>query len=116
MSAFNDADQLDDPIAPDPTQLHKRKNSDSPYAIATAYTGTTGPNQYFEPKSPVKSALAVAWGRADPEPFEEFSAGGYSAAPSTYAESVESLEDGVPSGRSRGREDGMPFPPAPRPP
>jgi len=91
MSAFNDADQLDqldDPTAPDPTQLHRRKNSDSPYAIATTYIGTTGVNRHSEP----------------PEPFEEFSAGGYSAAPSTHAESVES-EDGAPGGRSRARED-----------
>ncbi|KAF9512584.1 hypothetical protein BS47DRAFT_1045337 [Hydnum rufescens UP504] len=103
MSAFNDADQLDDPTAPDPTQLHRRKNSDSPYAIATTYIGTTGVNRYSEPlKSPVKSALAEAWGRADPEPFEEFSAGGYSAAPSTYAESVES-EEGAPSGKISGK-------------
>lgn len=84
------------------TLLHARKNSNSPYDVAAVYSGTTlvgnalnpnpadiggasssppGSGKFYgsstgSAKSP-KSALAEAWGRADPEPFEDFSAGGY---------------------------------------
>jgi hypothetical protein len=57
----------------------------SPYAIAL---NTEVANSYGQPPSPTyaskkkaspkKSALAEAWGIAEPEPFEEFSAGRYS--------------------------------------
>lgn len=69
---------------------HARKNSNSPYDVAAVYTGQqlVGNNPNYlpndgAPKSPQKSALAEAWGRADPEPFEEFSAGGYVAGQNT---------------------------------
>lgn len=99
MRAFNDdpSDSQAFSLTRD-TLRHARKNSSSPYDIAGLYSGAAGANlvgNNLNPnpsdigfssrdnayiggtaKSP-KSALAEAWGRADPEPFEEFSAGGY---------------------------------------
>lgn len=92
MRAFNDSDaptassDAGDATLTRDALRHARKNSNSPYDVAAVYTGRTlvGNNPNYNPheglpKSPPKSALAEAWGRADPEPFEEFSAGGYTA-------------------------------------
>ncbi|KDQ16270.1 hypothetical protein BOTBODRAFT_64891, partial [Botryobasidium botryosum FD-172 SS1] len=45
---------------------------DGPYGAAAGYYASSGSKK---PKSPKEDVLAAAWGRADPEPFEEFSAG-----------------------------------------
>jgi len=92
MRAFNDSDapnassDAGDAALTRDALRHARKNSNSPYDVAAVYTGhkLVGNNPNYNPheglpKSPPKSALAEAWGRADPEPFEEFSAGGYTA-------------------------------------
>ncbi|KAF8308736.1 hypothetical protein DL93DRAFT_1857903 [Clavulina sp. PMI_390] len=84
MRAFNDSahEATTDSALTRDALRHARKNSNSPYDVAAVYTGTNlvGNNPNYIPgdglpKSPPKSALAEAWGRADPEPFEEFSAG-----------------------------------------
>lgn len=85
-------------------------SADSPYSAVSgspypALNGPTLSHQYTvadRAKSPMKSALQEAWGRADPEPFEEFSAGGYSGAPSAN----NSIKDGV---EGNGRAGGQAF-------
>lgn len=97
MRAFNDNDippsssgTADAVLTRDALQ-HNRKNSNSPYDVAAVYTGQklvgNNPNHEGLPRSSPKNALAEAWGRADPEPFEEFSAGGYTASNRAAVES-----------------------------
>lgn len=57
---------------PDDPVLHA--NSDSPYGGSHAYDVFSNDN-YEEPKKKV-DAIAEAWGTHEPEPFEEFFAGG----------------------------------------
>lgn len=109
MRAFTVSETDPPPVSVSATRdalRHARKNSNSPYDVAAVYSGQqlvgNNPNYipdedrdrgggggagYGGPRSPYKSSLAEAWGRADPEPFEEFSAGGYvaggAAQPST---------------------------------
>jgi hypothetical protein len=102
MRAFNDADvptsssDAGDASLTRDALRHARKNSNSPYDVAAVYTGQklVGNNPNYSPseglpKSPAKNALAEAWGRADPEPFEEFSAGGYVASSNASVESYQ---------------------------
>jgi hypothetical protein len=69
------------PLAQATILAMKQSPGSSPYAV----TVNTDLNRYGQPpsptyaspkkKAPKKSALAEAWGIAEPEPFEEFSAG-----------------------------------------
>lgn len=94
MNAFDDVplQQADannknlSPLAQATILAMKQSPGSSPYAV-TVNTGVS--SSYGQPpsptyaspkkKSPKKSALAEAWGIAEPEPFEEFSAGRHSA-------------------------------------
>lgn len=55
--------------------LSAASNSDSPYPTADAYKNTFTTNYYEQPKKKV-DAIAEAWGTHEPEPYEDFSAGG----------------------------------------
>lgn len=56
-------------------------SNDSPYPPPDAYTNTfSKPNYYVPPKKRV-DAIAEAWGTHEPEPYEDFSAGGGSGRP-----------------------------------
>lgn len=106
MRAFNEPEPIDtsgDATLTRDALRHARKNSNSPYDVAAVYTNTNlvGNNLSYDggPKSPPKSALAEAWGRGDPEPFEEFSAGGYIMNPNVLSQSYPEYDmDGVRNG------------------
>ena len=101
MRAFNEeeailaaAPSLDDNLAS--SLKHVRKISDSPYAVAAIPAPTSPPipssyDVYYS--RPSIKTLAEAWGRADPEPFEEFSAGGYTGP--TYHNSLQHSSSGA---------------------
>ncbi|ESK97902.1 yhr097c-like protein [Moniliophthora roreri MCA 2997] len=61
----------------DPNQMVDLHSGDSPYPApnADAYNGFSSEPYYDQPKKKV-DVLAEAWGIHEPEPFEEFSAGG----------------------------------------
>jgi hypothetical protein len=91
MKAFDDtlleqADGTDKRLSPRAqATIHAMKQTpgSSPYAVVNSINtdvqsyGKPPSPTYASPKkkSPKKSALAEAWGIAEPEPFEEFSAG-----------------------------------------
>ncbi|KAK7059026.1 hypothetical protein VNI00_001650 [Paramarasmius palmivorus] len=60
----------------DPNQVVDLHSGDSPYPApnAAAYNGFS--ESYYEPPKKKVDVLAEAWGIHEPEPFEEFSAGG----------------------------------------
>lgn len=92
------------PLAQATIQAMRQPPGSSPYAV----TLNTNVGSYGQPpsptyaspkkKSPKKSALAEAWGIAEPEPFEEFSAGRQSAYDSPMTGSLTSINN--PSART----------------
>jgi len=70
LFAWTPTDTINDPLA---SMQDSRNDPSSPYYAAALYQGAGGTTSI--PKKRV-DALAEAWGIAEPEPYEEFSAGG----------------------------------------
>ena len=98
MRAFNEEEAIiaaaaapDDSIAS--ALKHARKISESPYAAASL-ARPTSPATHDSYRPSIKT-LAEAWGRADPEPFEEFSAGGYTGPTSESSPTGQNYSSGA---------------------
>ena len=64
----------------DPIIAPPAATSDSPYPTPDAYKNTFS-NDYYDPPKKKVDAIAEAWGMHEPEPYEDFSAGGGSGRP-----------------------------------
>jgi hypothetical protein len=73
-------DPIVPPAASSSSAAAAQYNSSSPYPTPDTYKNTFSDNYYDVPKKKV-DAIAEAWGIHEPEPYEDFSAGGGSGRP-----------------------------------
>ncbi|KAF8592036.1 hypothetical protein K439DRAFT_1610865 [Ramaria rubella] len=114
MMAWGPGDSVIDPLSNIPdfssdrrlsplaqTTLTAMSSYDSPYGPPSLYTGSPVGTPGSIPKKRV-DALAEAWGMAEPEPFEEFFAGG---GDRSAASSIKNGKDGRTTPTSRRAKD-----------
>jgi hypothetical protein len=85
-----------DPIIP---------STDSPYPTPEVYKNTFS-NDYYDPPKKKVDAIAEAWGMHEPEPYEDFSAGGGSGRPEgdTPNSSIYNGRGGTKRSKDNGRD------------
>lgn len=76
--------------------------NDNPYPSASAYTAFSNNNSNYEPPKKKVDAIAEAWGIHEPEPYEEFFAGGGRAG-DTPSSSIYNGKDSHTSSNSTSR-------------